>query len=43
LTLFAPSTPLPPRFLLRLSRHDTYGKECVIRWRRADSVGVEYV
>jgi hypothetical protein len=39
----SPDKPLPERFLLRLSMRDQRGKPCVLRWRRGNLIGVQYV
>ncbi len=43
LMIASPDKPLPERFLLRLSMRDQTGKPCVLRWRRENMIGVQYL
>jgi len=43
LKLLAADAPVPNQFVLRLSLRDAKGKSCVLRWRRGNSAGVQYL
>ena len=43
LMMASPDKPLPERFLLRLSMRDQKGKLCLLRWRRGNLIGIQYV
>jgi len=43
LMMASPDKPLPERFLLRLSMRDQSGKPCILRWRRGNMIGVQYL
>jgi hypothetical protein len=43
LKLLGADTVLPQQFIIRLSLRDQKGKLCMLRWRRGNFAGVQYV
>jgi hypothetical protein len=43
LKLLSADAVVPQRFVLRLSLRDLKGKLCLLRWRRGEAAGVQYL